>query len=63
MTQHACPPIGPQRLFYWRIFAKIRPEKYDFGLCKGFFMENFTQVRQISKRKNSKSPDFYDKFQ
>ncbi len=50
-------------LFYWRVFAKIRPEKYDFELCKGFFMEKINQIRHISKRKNSKSPDFYEKFQ
>jgi hypothetical protein len=23
---------------YWRVFAKIRPEKCDFDQCKGFFM-------------------------
>jgi hypothetical protein len=25
-------------------------------------MGKITQIRQITKRKNSKSPDFYDKF-
>jgi hypothetical protein len=24
---------------FWRNFAKFRPEKYDFDLYKGFFME------------------------
>jgi hypothetical protein len=30
---------------------------------KGFFMDKVAQFRQIAKKKNSKSPDFYDKFQ
>ncbi len=49
--------------FYWRIFAKIRPEKYDFDQYKGFFIGKMVQIRQISKRKKFKSPDFYNKFQ
>jgi hypothetical protein len=31
-------PAKFQCLFEWRIFAKFRPEKYDFDLHKGFFM-------------------------
>jgi hypothetical protein len=38
--------------FIWRDFAKFRPEKYDFALYKGFFIEKMTQIRQISKEKN-----------
>jgi hypothetical protein len=44
-------------------FAKIRPEKYDINLYKGFFMEKLAQIGQISKKNKSNSPDFYDKFQ
>jgi hypothetical protein len=37
--------------FYWRIFAKFRPENvYDFVLCKGFFTK--------AKKKDPSSPDF-----
>jgi hypothetical protein len=33
----------------------------NFDLDKGFFVgENWAQIRQISKKKNSKSPDSYD---
>jgi len=49
--------------FLWRDFAKFPPEKYDFDLYKGFFMEKMTQIRQISKKKKSKSPDFNDEYQ
>ncbi len=31
-------PILSIRVLFWRIFAKIRPEKCDFDQCKGFFM-------------------------
>jgi hypothetical protein len=40
-----------QCFFYWRIFAKIRPEKCDFDQYKGFFMRKMVQIRQISKIK------------
>jgi hypothetical protein len=33
---------------FWRNFAKFRPQKYDFDLYKGFFME----------KKDPKSPNF-----
>jgi len=46
--------------FYWRIFAKFRPEKYDFNLFKGFFMWKMAQIRQILNFKNSKLLDFYN---
>jgi hypothetical protein len=39
-------------VFLAQNFAKFQPEKYDFDLCKGFFMEKMTQSRQISKKKN-----------
>ncbi len=47
-----------QRFFYWRIFAKSLPEKYDFGLKEGFSIKKKTQIRQIKKNKKI-SPDFY----
>jgi hypothetical protein len=31
-------PILSIRVFFWRIFANIRPEKYEFDQYKGFFM-------------------------
>jgi hypothetical protein len=39
----------PLCFFYWRIFAKFRPGKYDFDSYKGFVMEKITQIRQIWK--------------
>jgi len=42
-------------------FTKFQPGKYDFNLYEGYFVEKMAQIRQISKEKNSKSPDFYDK--
>jgi hypothetical protein len=39
-------------VFLGQNFAKFQPEKYDFDLCKGFFMKKMTQIRQISKKKN-----------
>jgi hypothetical protein len=35
--------------FYWQIFAKLWPRKYDFDSYKGFVMEKMTQIRQILK--------------
>jgi hypothetical protein len=35
---------GPQRFFYWRIFAKFRPQKYDFALYKVFFNETKSKI-------------------
>ncbi len=40
--------------FSCRKFAKFRLEEYDFDL--------FRPIRQISTKKKSTSPDFYDKF-
>jgi hypothetical protein len=46
-------------MFYTgEIFAKFSPENYDFDLFEGFFMEKMSQIRQILKEKNSKSPIF-----
>jgi hypothetical protein len=36
--QHKCFPF-----LGWN-YAKFRPEKYDFNLYKGFFMEKLTQI-------------------
>jgi hypothetical protein len=38
-----------------RIFAKFRPEKYDFELC---LVEKMAKIDRISKKKISKSPIF-----
>ncbi len=48
-----------------KIFAKIRPEKYDFDQYKGFFMgKNGSKFAKFRKEKKKlKSPDFYNKFQ
>jgi hypothetical protein len=51
-----------QRLFYWRIFAKFSPEKYDFDLQKRFFLERKSPNSPDFEEKVSKSPDIYDKF-
>jgi hypothetical protein len=44
-----------QRFFKCRIFAKFRPEKYDFELC---LVEKMAKFDRISKKKISKSPIF-----
>jgi hypothetical protein len=52
-----------QCFFSWQIFAEFRPEKYDFDLFTGFFMEKIIQIRQILTTSFFfKSPDFYHKF-
>jgi hypothetical protein len=43
--------------------AEFQPGKNDFDLYKGFSMEKMAQICQISKKKNSRLPDFYAKFQ
>jgi hypothetical protein len=52
-------------LFYWPIFVKTGPEKYNF--TPGFFFRIFNGKNGSnlldSKAKNSKLPDFYEKFQ
>jgi hypothetical protein len=44
--------------FYRRNLVEFRPEKYDFDLYKGFFLEQFAKIAQISEEKYSKLPDF-----
>jgi hypothetical protein len=39
-----------ERFFYWRIFAKSIPDKYDFEQQEGFSIKKMTQIRQISKK-------------
>jgi hypothetical protein len=63
MNQHFNKRFYFKQCFFWLTFAKYQPEKYNFNLHKGFFMERMTQIRQISKKKKSKSPNFYGKFQ
>jgi hypothetical protein len=48
---------GPQRFFYWRNFAKFRPQKYDFALYKGILMKKIPKV-PIFEEFVFKSPDF-----
>jgi hypothetical protein len=52
-------------LFYWPIFVKTGREKYDF--TPGFFFRIFNGKNGPnlldSKAKNSKLPDFEEKFQ
>ncbi len=38
--------------FYWRILAKIRPEKCDFDQYKGFFMGKNGSNSPIFENKN-----------
>jgi hypothetical protein len=40
-----------QCFFEGRNFAKFQPEKYDFSLYKGFFIEKLAWIRQILKKK------------
>ncbi len=51
--------------FMGQNFAKIGPEKSDFNLYQGFFMEKIkmAQISQILRISFSKWPEFYDKFQ
>jgi hypothetical protein len=53
--------------FFVRFFfggAKIWPEKYDFKLYRGFFMDKMAQIRQILKIFYFffKLQDLYDKL-
>jgi hypothetical protein len=36
--------------FLGEIFAKFRPEKYDFNLYEGFSMEKMAKKTQISEK-------------
>jgi hypothetical protein len=51
MPQHACPPIGAQRLFYWRIFAKIRPENMISTYAKDFSWKKLPKFARFQKEK------------
>jgi hypothetical protein len=51
-------------LFLVKILANFGPEKYDFDLYKGFFMEKFKKICQIYIIIIIfRLPDFYEKFQ
>jgi hypothetical protein len=44
--------FGPEAVFFfWQKFAKSQPEKYDFDISKGFFMEKMAQILQIVENK------------
>ncbi len=48
--------FGPEAVFFfWKKFAKFQPEKYDFDISKGFFMERMAQIRQIVGKKSKLS--------
>jgi hypothetical protein len=49
--------------FTAKVFSKLRPEKYDFDLYNGSFMGKMDHILQISKKKNSTSPESYDNLQ
>ncbi len=42
--------VALQGFFYWRIFAKHLPEKYDFDLQEGFSMKKMAQIRKLQKQ-------------
>ncbi len=53
-----------QCLFYWGFLAKIRPEKCDFNLYKGFFSwKKWSGFTKFQEKIKFKSLDFYNKFQ
>jgi hypothetical protein len=54
--------IASQLLFYWWIFVKFQPEKHDFNLCKGFFMEKIGVTSANLEWFFSKLSNSYDKF-
>jgi hypothetical protein len=56
-------PSGASSSFFGTKLHQISTWKIWFQPIKGYFMEKMAQIHQISKKKNSKSPDFYDKFQ
>ncbi len=51
--------------FYWQIFAKFQPEKYDFGLSiqKKISWEKWAKFAKFWIKKNSTSPKSYDNLQ
>jgi hypothetical protein len=51
--------------FYWRFFAKFRPEKNDFDLYKRFLMgkENGPNSPDFELKKFQISPESYENFQ
>jgi hypothetical protein len=59
-----CVVLSPdQRFFYWRIFAKFRPEKHGFDMDKGFFMEQKHGPNSLDfENKDSKIARLYDNF-
>jgi hypothetical protein len=44
------------------VFCLVWHEKYEFNRPNDFSWKKLAQIRQILKEKNSKLPDFYDKF-
>jgi hypothetical protein len=46
------PAFFSTGFFFWgKISSNFNLKIYDFNLCKGFFMENMAQIRQISKKR------------
>jgi hypothetical protein len=53
-----------QRVFFWRNFAKLWFEEYDFNLHRGFFHgKKWPKFARFSNKKVSWLPYFDDKFQ
>jgi hypothetical protein len=60
---HAVPLVHSD-YFTGEFLPKFDMKNIDFDLCKGFFLwKILPKFARFQKEKNSKSPDFYDKFQ
>jgi hypothetical protein len=44
--------------FTHKFSSNFEPKKYDFNICKRFFMEKMTQINQISKKKKKPNQQF-----
>jgi hypothetical protein len=50
-------------IFTGKFSPNFKLKKYDFNVCKGFFIEKMAQIQQISKIVfSSKWPDFSDLY-
>jgi hypothetical protein len=59
MAQANIKVSGISVFFYWRIFAKVRPEKCDFDHYKGFSIgKNGPNSAYLEKKRKFKSPYF-----
>jgi hypothetical protein len=69
-----CPPNILQKIcrfwsqcfVYWKMFVEFQPETkriLTYTQRMNFSWVKMAQIHQISKKRKSKWPDFYDKFQ